>query len=119
MFYEDLVADSALYLRRLFDFLGADPSFVVDTSRRHNKGLVKRDTALARLLYANFPRRQWLRRKLSDSAKTFVCNKLTKSTHASAAPLSNDMRVRLVDRFRDDVRQLQPLVDRDLSSWIQ
>jgi len=118
MFYDDLVADSARYLREIFDFLGADANFVVDTSKRHNRGLVKRDTALARLLYANFPGRQWLRRKLPDQTKTFVGKKLTKTTHGSAEPLSGDLRARLVDRFRDDVRQLQPLVDRDLSSWI-
>ena len=118
MFYDDLVADSGLYLRSIFEFLGADPGFVVDTSKRHNKGLVRRDTNLSRLLHANFPGRQWLRRHMPGSTRDFLSAKLTETTHSEAQPLQDNVRDRLLARFRDDVQRLQPLVDRDLSAWI-
>ncbi len=119
MFYDDLVSNSALYLKRIFEFLEVDPSFVVDTSKRHNKGLVRNNTMLTRLLYANFPGREWLKKRISDQARTVVSKTLTKTTHSAASPLTADLRARLVSRFRDDVRELESLVDRDLSSWVR
>lgn len=119
MFYDDLIADSDAYMREMLEFIGVDPEFRVDTSTRHHKGLVKGQSLKSRLLYAQFPGKQFLKRHLPSAAREKIQGRIEDATHAAPAPLSAAMRMHLADVFRDDVHALQSLVDRDLSHWLQ
>lgn len=118
VFYEDLVRDPAAYLAEILDFIGVDPAFPIDTSMRHNKGLVRHDTKLTRFLYGSFPGRQFIKRVFSESARALISRRIANATHAAAEPMQPQIRKRLISVFRDDIQKLQSMVDRDLSTWI-
>lgn len=118
MFYEDLVRDPSAYLAEILDFIGVDPGFTIDTSTQHNKGVVKRNTPLSRILYADFPGRQFIKRRLAGPAQASISKKIAKSTHATPGPMQPHVRQELAQIFAEDVHHLQSMVDRDLSSWV-
>lgn len=119
MFYDDLITDSDTYMREMLEFIGVDPEFRVDTSTRHHKGLVKSQSLMSRLLYAQFPGKQFLKRHLSSATRENIQGKIEDATHAAPAPMSRATRRHLIDLFQDDVFALQSLVDRDLSHWLK
>jgi len=119
MFYDDLIADSDAYMREMLTFIGVDPEFRIDTTTRHHKGLVKSQSLKSRLLYAQFPGKQFLKRHLPSVAREKIQGRIEDATHAEPEPMSSATKSRLVDMFRDDVNALQSLVDRDLSHWLQ
>lgn len=118
MFYEDLVREPETYLADILDFIDVDPKYPIDMSMRHNKGLVRHDTKLTRLLYGDFPGRQFIKRRISKSVRAVISKQITSATHAAAEPMQPQIRKRLIREFRNDIQKLQPLVDRDLTSWM-
>jgi hypothetical protein len=103
--YDDLVDGPANLLRRIFEFLGVDPSVECDTSERHNES---RDGA---------PRHQTPVRQLTSilGARRSSAGKEERKI-ASNIP-SNTRRV-LIDRYRADIRNLEGLIGRDLNHWL-
>jgi len=118
MFYDDLIADSDAYMSEMLEFIGVDAEFRVDTSTRHHKGLVKNQSLKSRLLYAQFPGKQFLKRHLPSATREKIQGSIQDVTHDAPAPMSSATRNHLVDLFREDVLALQSLVDRDLSHWL-
>ena len=118
MFYDDLVRDSGSYLREMLDFIGVDPAFRIDTTTRHHKGLVKSASLKSKLLYAQFPGKQLLKKLLPARARENIQGRIVEATHDEPDRLDDTIRARLVEIFAEDVTQLQALVDRDLSHWL-
>lgn len=118
MFYDDLIADPDAYMREMLEFIGVDPEFEVDTSARHHKGLVKSQSLKSRLLYAQFPGKQFLKRHLPSATREKIQGGIENATHAAPAPMNSATRNHLIDLFRGDVLALQSLVNRDLSHWL-
>ena len=119
MFYDDLIADPGSYLREMFEFIGVDPEIQIDTSTRHHKGLVKSASLKSRLLCAQFPGKQFLKRHLPSATREKIQGRIEDATHEEPMPLSSATRNHLIDFFRTDVLALQSLVDRDLSHWLK
>jgi len=119
LFYEDLEASASQFMRELFDFIGVDPDFPVDTSSRFNTssmhttergiralGVWRAWKQLRRLV----PQRlyYWLYRGYSAS--------LTAAVPVPSMP--TELRGRLIDAYAADIRALQALTGRDLSRWL-
>lgn len=119
MFYDDLIADPDAYLREMFEFIGVDPDVKIDNSARYHRGLVKSQTLKSRLLYTQFPGKQFLKRHLPSATREKIKGRIENATHAEPMPMSLATRARLTNVFRDDVHALQSLVDRDLSHWLK
>lgn len=119
MFYDDLIADPDNYLREMLEFIGVDPESRIDTSTRHHKGLVKSQSLKSRLLYAQFPGKQFLKRHLPPATRKKIQGRIEGVTHDEPMPMSSATRSCLTDVFRDDVLAVQALVGRDLSHWLQ
>jgi Sulfotransferase domain len=116
MYYEDLQRAPARAVADLFAFLGLDPSYLPDVSRRHNEPHVPR------LLGATYLLKTWglwpyLRslapRQLGPRLRSLAFRARGSLTMAPAD------RAFLTDYYRDDVRALQLLLDRDLTSWLE
>lgn len=116
--FEDLQRDAAEVMRSTFEFLGVDPSWPVDTSRRLNSsggairnGLVRRvwtGSALARAAV-----RPYVPVKARDAVFAAVTRSLT------ATPLDRALRAELDDLYADEIDRLEALIGRDLSAWRQ
>ena len=119
---DDLERDGAAYFRDLFNFLGVDDDFPIDRIDRYNGSGVARNAMVQRLLSGGSRAKGLARRMLPDRA----FRRLARLQHGVRAAnqrrdseLPADLRRQLTERFYgDDIRALEKLIERDLSSWL-
>ena len=115
--YDELVKDSVALVQDAYRFLGVDDSFVPDLTRMNVSGVPKnrllhnlltRDNQLKTLAKAVIPKS--FRKGLSRNIK---------NKNLGAKPvMSTETRNQLTEFYRDDIVQLQQLINRDLSHWL-
>jgi hypothetical protein len=104
------------FLREVYEFLGADGGFVPDTAKRYLEnqisvvpglGFVSQNRFAGRVLrrIAPAPLRQWARGRLYARSSTMK--------------MMRRERDLLIEYYREDVRQLESIVERDLSAWLK
>jgi hypothetical protein len=102
-------------LRDIYRFLGVDPDFSPDTSRRHLESHVPRTAALRRLkglgLWKAAAEVTPLR------LRPFIRRALTRES--AATRMEPRDRNYLIDFYREDITNLSALLHRDLSHWLQ
>lgn len=115
--FEDLVRDARAVLRDLFAFIGADPEFVPDLSRRYGAtGLIRNPVLSVLWRNSEVPRRvvrDLLPVSWRDRAFEWVTRDQVKP---SIAP---ELRAELIEHYRPDILALQTLIGRDLSVWLR
>lgn len=120
--YEDLKQDPLSVVKQIFEFLEVDSSFAPDTSTRYNPSgqsriplvsyLIRRTPKPAkRIAKALIP--EGMRRKIAEwemwqNVKPIAKPKVDPETHRA-----------LLDYYRQDILQLQELLNRDLSHWLK
>jgi len=124
--YDDLVKNQQHTLNMIFLHLGVEP-FSVDVGQRHN---VSRDFRVARITWLH----DLIMRPniLSDGLHRALPESIVRAIRPHArrillreagqleyTPLTPEIRGRLTEIFRDDILQLEELLDRDLSHWLQ
>lgn len=115
--FEDFVHDAGTVLRDLFSFLGVDPTFVPDTSLVHNPtGTI--DNPVIRFAWTSTRALRvrlgpWVPEPARRAAWSLLRRNLTRPT------LPPDLRAALVEHYRPDVLELEKLLDRDLSAWLE
>ncbi len=115
--YEDLRDNCPNLIQNIYRFIGVDDNFIPDLSRKNISGTPKsriihdlftKDNLLKSLLKPLFPKQ--LRRNLADSA--------IRQNLGSKPVLSLATRHDLYQLYREDILQLQDLIQRDLSHWL-
>jgi hypothetical protein len=114
---EDLIQDPKGLMQGLYSFIGVDESFVPDLSHKHNVSGVIRNPLL-RALWTNSNRirvtiRPYLPPQMRHAAFEWVIQDLEK------LPFQPDQRAELTEYYRQDILQLQDLIQRDLSHWLK
>lgn len=117
--YEDMRRDTARLLRDLFGFLDIDPDFVPDLDITHNVSGFPKNRLLHRVMMT-------LQTTLGDGLRTApLLRPLRLAYHSlyrsnlQKPPLDPETERFLIDTYRDDILELQQLLDRDLSAWLQ
>jgi len=118
----DLRDNPGRLIADLFEFIGVDNSFVPELKgERYNVSGVPRSNLLYRFLISEGIVRKMirpvLRMFLSPERKQRLLQKLW-GKNLKKAVMDPDMRKRLVELYRDDIINLQELIDRDLSDWL-
>ncbi len=113
--YEAFRADAGAVVRDILAFLGVDPNYPIDLSRRHHETLAPRFPAMVRLrrrFLANAPLDAWL--------PAPVANALRKLYYRSKGSLviDPDDRKMVIDYYRDEILRAQDLIGQDLSRWL-
>jgi hypothetical protein len=114
---EDLIQDPQGLMHSLFRFIGVDESFTPDLSHRHNASGIIRNPLL-RALWTRSNRlrvalRPYLPPKMRHAAFEWVIHDLEKLSFPA------DLRAELTEYYREDILQLQDLIQRDLSHWLK
>lgn len=114
--FEDLVEDAEGVVRDILSFLEVNPEASIDTRLVANVSGVPRSRRLVDfLLYPRFTKglvKGWIPEKARVRLKTGVLRRLLRRP----APEPDTVR-RLREIYRDDVKELAELLDRDLSRW--
>lgn len=116
MLYDELNADRQRALREVLAFLGVDQNVPIDTTMRHNAAAVPRSRLLNRVVFSLVIGAQRLVPRRWHG--TGILARFLWMTYRSAPTLSEEMRARLCDRYRDDILATSELIGRDLSHWI-
>jgi hypothetical protein len=115
--YDDLVADARGLFRDLFSFLGVDPDFVPDMSRRPNPSGDLRNPAL-RWVWTRPGARSFIRpflpKALRQTVSSFVVGRALVRREMPA-----ETRRWLTELYREEIERLEKLIDRDLSPWLE
>lgn len=114
--FEEFKEDPAKVVLDLFGFLGADISFVPDTSIRHNPAGVPKSRLLSRLFFnSNLIRatKSVLPERMQRMAK-----RVQRQNLRTPPTFPADLRAELLDFYREDIHKLELLLDRDLSIWL-
>lgn len=120
LLYDELRRDPEATCRRVFSFLGVDETFTPTRSGDYNRSGVPRHRVLHRLLNpsARTKRRLWQAtpRALRDPLVDLQARLVNRNLEPRELPERERNRLRAV--FRDEVIQLERLLDRDLSHWL-
>lgn len=116
--YEDFSASPIRLLSDLFSFLGVDEEFVPDMTVRPNPSGRWRSATAGRILRKGGPVRSVLRRALPRGARWTLRNRAY-GRLLEKHPMPPEARADLQAGYRDDIRRLQDLLQRDLSSWLR
>ncbi len=125
--YEDLQQKPAELLKDAFSFLGVDSSFVPDISARYNvTGILPDNKALYALhtflmrppRFVKAALKPLLPQQMRERALDIALDGLRKQAFVKAPEVSPNVRRELIDLYREDVLELQGLIRRDLSGWL-
>lgn len=111
--HEDLQQGAAALMEDLFTFVGVDHRMTVDTMTRHNRSGLPRNAALHRLL--THPITERVMRGPLRAVRTTLRDW---NTALDKPPMPSSIRDELQEAYRDDIRRLQDILDRDLSHWL-
>ncbi len=111
--YEDLQSDSGAVVQDACRFLNVEDTFTPDLTRR-NVSAIPKNMALQNLLIKDNP--------LKTIVRPFIPGGLRKSIRSQnlkkKPALSAEIRQKLIADYREDILNLQTLIQRDLSGWI-
>jgi hypothetical protein len=112
--YEDTASPN--FLREVFEFLGVDGGFMPDTATRHNQQQIAKLPGLS-VIDRRRSVGKALRHAIPAPARSFL-RKLIYRTSGSMqmTPVEHHL---LVEYYRQDIRRLETLLQRDLSAWLQ
>ncbi|MEM9137304.1 MAG: sulfotransferase [Cyanobacteria bacterium P01_F01_bin.42] len=115
---EDLKFKPQETMRSVFEFLEIDHVDVIDTSQKHNVTKQPQNQTVNNFLARSNPIKTALKRIIPHSYSQKMANAIRAINLKSVERINPELRKRLMPGFRDDILQLQDLIDRDLSHWL-
>jgi len=116
--FDDLVRDAQAVMAEVFRFLGVDETFRLPTTAAFNVSVVPRNVNV----FGFFTTRNSLMRSarlMAPASVRAMAMRARNRVLATEKPtLDLDLRSKLVAIYRNDILQLQDLLKRDLSSWL-
>lgn len=116
--FEDFRADPVKVCQELFAFLGVDPSYRPDVSVRHNVSGVLRHPVMHKWLFTREHQFKSMARRLLPHATLQRIKASLVAWNCRPVQMPTEIKIRLVEYYRDDVLTLSTILGRDLSSWL-
>lgn len=117
--YDDFTSDPVSMLKDIYHFLEVDEYFEVDTTQRFNVAGVPKNKLLDRSLNRPSNLRALARTMIpSYRLRQFIKNNLRKINMADKPELPRDVREKYINEYRNDILELQDLLQKDLSKWL-
>jgi hypothetical protein len=115
--FEDLGDNAPNLIANVFRFLNVDDTFETDLTHRHNASGVIRNP-ISRWLWAKSSRlrmliRPYLDSELKHSIYEWIIRDIQKPK------LEPELRAEITEIYRQDIEQLQDLIQRDLTHWLK
>ena len=118
IFYEDFRDDTEGEIKKIFKFLGLSLSVNIDFVSRHNVGGKRwKNEKIKHVFMKNNPLKSALKKAIPKSLRKGVRDKLISASTDKVAPMKENTRVKLNEFFKEDVKKLSDLLNRDLTHW--
>lgn len=116
--YEDLNMNSAGMLQDIFRFLNVDDSFIPDMDLKHNVSGIPKNKALNTFLRTRYPIKSIFKPLLPERLRRRLIVSLQNLNLDKPPSLLPKLRKQLVEVYREDILNLQDLIQQDLSKWL-
>lgn len=116
--YEDLNANPLGMMRNIFGFLGVDEGFAPNTVFKHNISGLPKNRFLSRMLRERHPVKDVLKPFFPTAFRQRLVSGLQKRVIVRP-PFPKEERSRLVEEYTEDILELEGLIGRDLSGWLE
>jgi hypothetical protein len=116
--YDDFLTDPGAFLVELYKFLDVDPDFAADTSLKPNVTGIPKNRLLGRLLFQRNLLKTTIQALIPRRLRYELSQRLAKRL-LSKPSLSLTTRQELLSGYEEDIRTLQGLIERDLSTWMR
>ncbi|MGK7947882.1 MAG: sulfotransferase [Xenococcaceae cyanobacterium] len=118
--YDDFIRNPVSLLQDIFRFLEVEDSFIPDLSRKHNVSGIPRNVALDQFLIRDTRPKRVLKRLFpAKILRQQLKNKIMELNLRPKPPLEPKAKKRFQQVYREDILQLQKLIQRDLSRWLE
>lgn len=118
LLYDDLVENPRRVVSKAFRFLNVDDRFTPNISVHHNPSGIPRFRWIRSIMQEGSPLRLAARHLLPSTLRTALGGSIHR-WNLKRPPMSLTTRQMLVELYRDDVLQLQDLIQRNLTHWLE
>jgi hypothetical protein len=116
--FEDITKKPIELTQNIFEFLGVDPSFEPNVKKQHNPTNVPKNQTLNTLLNRPNLIKDTIKHFLPTGFRQGIADSLKKK-NLGKPELPKKIRKQLIEEYREDILQLQELINRDLSQWLE
>ena len=118
IFYEDFRDDTEGEIKKIFKFLELSLSVNIDFVSRHNVGGKRwKNEKIKHVFMKNNPLKSALKKAIPKSLRKGVRDTLISASTDKVAPMKENTRIKLNEFFKEDVKKLSDLLNRDLTHW--
>jgi hypothetical protein len=120
--YEDLRQDQNTVLKEIFKFLDVDPNFEPDLSVKFNVSGEQKSKfihTLTLLLFENPNPIRWFSRNLIPERLRWKVTNHVRRLNLKKQSIPADIKAELINQYREDIKKLETLINRDLSKWLE
>lgn len=118
--YEDFTNNTVEVMQDMFRFLSVDPSFVPDTTQKHNVSAMAKNKDLEEFLTRSNPLKSIISPLLpSVKLRRQLKNHLLKLNLQPKPQLQAEIKEQYLSEYHQDVLQLQDLTQQDFSRWLK
>lgn len=116
--YEQLVNKPQEMLKNIFNFLEVDSTFLPNTKIKYNQSVIPKNRKLHNLIASPSPLKSSLKKKLSPRLIEVITNLKKRNLVKVTPSLKPETEKYLRSIYREDILQLQDLIQQDLSHWL-
>ena len=118
IFYEDFRDDTEEEIKKIFKFLELSLSANIDFISRHNVGGKRwKNEKMKHVFMKNNPLKSALKKVIPKSLRKGVRDTLISASTEKVVPMKENTRIKLSTFFKDDIKKLSNLLNRDLTHW--
>ena len=131
--FDHLKKDPLAFMREVYSFLGVNDNFIPKVAKKYNVSYYPRTLWIKKIFGLYSDKRQkkatnpplaFLKKLIPLQGQLWCYRNILlpldkRFNSSSSPPLTLEMRIRLLDFFREDIFQVQDLIQENLSSWLQ
>ncbi len=117
LLFDDLRINSTKLLKEIFGFLEVDTSFLPNNLFKYNASGIPKNKTINYLVARSNPFRTIAKSFLPRQVRQYMLSKVQNQNYIKSQ-LPQEIRQYLIQIYRQDILQLQDLINRDLSHWL-
>ncbi|MBE9116300.1 sulfotransferase [Lusitaniella coriacea LEGE 07157] len=118
--YEDYRANPQAVLKEIFEFINVDETFVPNFEQKHNVTSFAKSRTLVNLMTQPNPIKSIVKPLIPSGIRSKIFFSVKDKMMTNKKPkLSQSAKEYLLDEYREDILNLQGLLQKDLSHWLE